>query len=83
MFSLKNWVSKAAKIVPGEGHDYMTELHSSPHQRSMIADLNLAASPALIILDGVEAFVSGGGDRGRRVQASPSHSSWSSWTPQS
>jgi len=67
--SLKNSVGLVAKSVPGERYDYMSELHSSPHQRHMIAEINVAYQPALIVLDGVEAFVDGGPDRGKRVAA--------------
>ncbi len=67
--SLKNSVGFAAKRVPGHGHDYMLELHSSPHQRRMIAEINAAYRPALVVLDGVEAFVDGGPDQGTRVAA--------------
>ena len=67
--SLKNSVGLAAKWVPGESHDYMHELHGSPHQRRMIAEINAAYQPELILLDGVEAFVEGGPDRGRQVDA--------------
>jgi len=35
----------------------------------MIAEINTAYSPDLIVLDGVEAFVDGGPDRGTRVNA--------------
>lgn len=65
--SLKNSVGLAAKSVPGEGHNYMTELHRSPHQRRMIAEINSAYEPDLILLDGMEAFVSGGPARGQVV----------------
>ena len=67
--SLKNSVGLVAKRVPGERYDYMSELHSSPYQRHMIAEINVAYQPALIVLDGVEAFVDGGPDRGKRVAA--------------
>ena len=66
--SLKNSVGLAAKTVNG-GYDYMHELHSSPYQRYMIAEINAAYSPALIVIDGVEAFVEGGPDRGKTVKA--------------
>ena len=66
--SLKNSVGLAAKRVPGERHDYMRELHGSPHQRRMIAEINVAYQPDLIVLDGVEAFVDGGPARGKRVE---------------
>jgi len=62
--SLKNSVG----TVPG-GNPYMRELHTSPYQRQMIAEINTAYSPDLIVLDGVEAFVDGGPASGTRVEA--------------
>lgn len=63
----------AVGMVPGGLHTheypYMTELHSSSHQRKMIAEINTAYSPDLIVLDGVEAFVDGGPHIGTRVKA--------------
>ena len=35
----------------------------------MIAEVNAAYQPDLVVLDGVEAFVSGGPARGKRVEA--------------
>jgi uncharacterized protein (DUF362 family) len=67
--SLKNSVGLAAKRVPGERYDYMTELHGSPYQRHLIAEINTAYAPALIVMDGVEAFVQGGPDRGEKARA--------------
>jgi uncharacterized protein (DUF362 family) len=67
--SLKNSVGMVAKRLPQEDYDYMRELHSSPHQRRMIAEINAAYTPALIVLDGVEAFISGGPDSGERVSS--------------
>jgi len=67
--SLKNSVGLAAKSVPGIAHDFMRELHNSPHQRLMIAEINAAYRPDLVVLDGVEAFVTGGPDTGKRVDA--------------
>ncbi len=46
---------------------YMRELHSSPHQKSLIAEINQVFTPALIILDGVDAFIDGGPDKGTLV----------------
>lgn len=66
--SLKNSVGFVAKMVDAGGHDYMTELHNSPHQRLMIAEINAAYEPDLIIMDGIEAFVSGGPATGQRVK---------------
>ncbi|MFC2006821.1 DUF362 domain-containing protein [Chloroflexota bacterium] len=63
--SLKNSVG----MVPRTGYPYMGELHSSRYQRQMIAEINTAYSPDLIVLDGVEAFVDGGPSSGKRVQA--------------
>jgi uncharacterized protein (DUF362 family) len=45
----------------------MNELHSSKHQRRMIAEINAAYNPALVVMDGVEAFISGGPDVGEKV----------------
>ena len=53
-------------VVPIRGYPYMDELHSSSHQRKMIAELNQAYTPSLVVLDGVEAFVDGGPDQGER-----------------
>jgi uncharacterized protein (DUF362 family) len=61
-------------MVPGGlrqagAYPYMNELHRSPQQRQMIAEINTAYNPDLIVLDGVEAFVDGGPHRGTRVEA--------------
>ena len=66
--ALKNTVGLVARRVGG-GHDFMTELHSSPHQRTMIAEINRARQPAVIVMDGVQAFTHGGPDRGTMVDA--------------
>ncbi|OGN97670.1 MAG: hypothetical protein A2Z77_04715 [Chloroflexi bacterium RBG_13_51_36] len=63
--SLKNSVG----LVPLRGYTYMNELHSSRYQRQMIAEINTAYSPDLVILDGVQAFVDGGPDQGTKVEA--------------
>ncbi len=47
----------------------MRQLHRSPDQRKMIAEINQGYKPSLIILDGVEAFVDGGPSQGRKVRA--------------
>jgi len=67
--SLKNSVGLVAKWVPGDSYNYMSELHGSPHQRRMIAEVNAAYQPDLIVLDGVEAFVDGGPAQGKQVDA--------------
>jgi uncharacterized protein (DUF362 family) len=58
--SLKNSVG----LVPRIGYPYMSQLHSSPFQRDMIAEINVAYSPAIVVLDGLECFVDGGPARG-------------------
>jgi uncharacterized protein (DUF362 family) len=65
--ALKNAVGLVAKRVPGVPHDFMRDLHSSAHQRAMIAEANLAWRPALSVMDCLEAFVDGGPERGTRV----------------
>ena len=65
--SLKNSVGMVAKRNLVDNYDFMRELHSSPHQRRMIAEINTAYTPHLIVLDGVEAFISGGPDNGGRA----------------
>ena len=67
--SLKNSVGMVAKQIPGEGYNYMTELHNSSHQRRMIAEVNAAYTPDLVVIDGIDAFTTGGPDRGTEVHA--------------
>lgn len=48
----------------------MSELHTSfLSMRKMIAEINQAYNPSLILLDGIEAFVDGGPDRGTKKRA--------------
>jgi uncharacterized protein (DUF362 family) len=63
--SLKNSVG----IVPRKGHSFMRQLHGSPDQRRMIAEINTAYAPALIVLDGLVAFVDEGPMTGPRKDA--------------
>jgi uncharacterized protein (DUF362 family) len=69
--SLKNSVGLVPGTPSGSGfvgsHNYMRDLHNSPHQRLMIAEINAAYTPALIVMDGVEAFVQGGPATGTRA----------------
>ncbi|UCG02205.1 MAG: DUF362 domain-containing protein [Candidatus Heimdallarchaeota archaeon] len=60
-FSLK----LAVGFVPRQGYEFMRELHSSPHQRKLIAEINQIYTPTLVILDGIDAFVEGGPARGK------------------
>jgi uncharacterized protein (DUF362 family) len=57
-------------VVPTTRHgfDYMTELHTSPHQKKLIAEINQPFQPHLVLIDGVDAFVDGGPATGKRVR---------------
>ena len=46
----------------------MWELHGSPYQRHMIAEINKHYKPDLIVMDGIKAFTDGGPERGKEVQ---------------
>ncbi len=59
----------AVGIIPKENTDYMSQLHNSPYMREMIAEINAAYSPDLIVLDAMEAFVDGGPAKGTRKKA--------------
>ncbi|MFN7130782.1 MAG: DUF362 domain-containing protein [Myxococcales bacterium] len=65
--ALKNTIGLVAKRVPGIDHDFMRDLHGSPHQRAMIAEANVAWRPQLNVMDCLEAFTSGGPEAGTRV----------------
>jgi uncharacterized protein (DUF362 family) len=56
-------------VVPTSRHgfSYMSELHSSPHQRKMIAEINAPFQPKLVVLDGIDVFVDGGPMSGKRA----------------
>lgn len=58
-------------VVPTlrNGFTYMQELHASPHQQEMIAEINLPFSPDLVVMDGIDAFVDGGPATGKNVNA--------------
>lgn len=66
--SLKNSVGLVAKKVPGSLYDYMWELHGSPFQRQMIAEINKQYKVDLVVMDGIKAFVEGGPERGKLVE---------------
>ena len=57
-------------VVPTSrhGYPYMSELHGSPHQRKLIAELNAPFKPDLVVLDGIDAFVDGGPATGKRAK---------------
>ena len=66
--SLKNSVGMVAKYSPRDKYNYMGELHGSPHQRRMIAEINQLYRPALIVMDGLEGFTDGGPENGTLVK---------------
>lgn len=63
--SLKNSVGMVARNY--NGYDYMAELHSSLHMRKMIAEINIAYSPILIIMDAIKGFSKGGPESGEII----------------
>jgi uncharacterized protein (DUF362 family) len=65
--SLKNSVGLIAKRVPGVNYDFMGELHRSPHQRLMIAEINKFYRTDLIVMDAVNGFSTGGPDKGKII----------------
>jgi uncharacterized protein (DUF362 family) len=66
--SLKNSVGMVAKYSPRDKYNYMGELHGSPHQRRMIAEINQLYRPVLIVMDGLEGFTDGGPESGTLVK---------------
>lgn len=66
--SLKNSVGLVAKKVPGGMYDYMWELHGSPFQRQMIAEINNHYNLDWVLMDGIKAFVTGGPESGTVVE---------------
>ena len=57
-------------VVPTfrNGYPYMGELHQSPYQQEMIAEINEPFSPDIVILDGIDTFVDGGPATGKRAK---------------
>ncbi len=66
--SLKCSVGMVAKRVPGGIYDYMWELHGSPYQRLMIAEINANYNLDFAIMDGIKAFITGGPESGMVVE---------------
>ena len=56
-------------VVPTTRHgfDYMAELHFSPYQNKLIAEINQPFAPDLLLMDGIDAFVDGGPATGKHV----------------
>ncbi len=66
--SLKNSVGMVAKYSPRDRYNYMGELHGSSYQRQMIAEINQLYRPAMVVMDGLEAFTDGGPESGTLVK---------------
>ena len=60
-----NSLKLAVGIVPKD----FQKLHSSPHMRQMIAEINLAYTPDFVLSDAVEVFTDGGPMEGKRCRA--------------
>ena len=65
--SLKNSVGLIAKRVPGLNYDFMGELHGSPYQRQMIAEINKFYRTDLVVMDATDGFATGGPDKGKLI----------------
>jgi uncharacterized protein (DUF362 family) len=68
VFTLSLKLHVGAVPTHRHGFEYMTQLHRSPHQTKMIAEINSAFRPDLVLLDGIDAFVDGGPATGRRAR---------------
>ncbi len=68
IFTLSLKLHVGAVPTSRHGYDYMRELHSSLHQRKMIAEINEPFIPSLVVLDGIDAFVDGGPMTGKHVK---------------
>jgi uncharacterized protein (DUF362 family) len=57
-------------VVPTtrHGYSYMQELHSSPYQRQLIAEINEPFKPAIVVMDGIDVFVDGGPATGKKAK---------------
>jgi uncharacterized protein (DUF362 family) len=68
IFTLSLKLSVGVVPTTRHGFEYMRELHTSPHQRKMIAEINQPFRPALVVLDGIDAFVDGGPATGKTAR---------------
>ncbi|HID42191.1 MAG TPA: DUF362 domain-containing protein [Archaeoglobaceae archaeon] len=66
--SLKNSVGMIAKYHPKDGYNYMSELHTSPNQRKMIAEINTIYESDYVIMDAIKGFSKGGPDTGTLIE---------------
>ncbi len=63
--SLKNSVGLVAKYSPRDPtYNYMAELHNSPDQRPMIAEINQVYKPSFSIMDATGIFITDGPEKG-------------------
>ncbi|NLZ29393.1 MAG: DUF362 domain-containing protein [Methanomicrobiales archaeon] len=66
--SMKNLVGIVAEWDVRGDHNYMEELHTSPYQRRMIAEINRFCPCSIAIMDATVGFSTGGPERGRRIE---------------
>ncbi len=66
--SLKNSVGLVAAQVPKTSYDYMRELHASPFQRLMIAEINAHYRTDMVLMDASAGFARGGPERGELIR---------------
>lgn len=63
--SLKNSIGLIAKHGRvAAGRNYMEQLHASPNQCAMIAEVNLLYRPEIVFMDAESVFVTGGPEKG-------------------
>jgi len=66
--SLKNSVGIVAKRLPKSLYNYMAELHVSPYQRLMIAEINKHYNVDFVVMDAIKAFITQGPEQGEVVE---------------
>jgi uncharacterized protein (DUF362 family) len=66
--SLKDSVGMVAAVDPESGYNYMQELHSSPYQRQMIAEINTSYEPVFVVMDAIKGFSHGGPEKGTLIE---------------
>ncbi len=66
--SLKNSVGLVAAQVPRTSYDYMRELHASPFQRLMIAEINAHYRTDMVLMDASAGFARGGPEKGELIR---------------
>ena len=69
VFSMSLKLAVGTVPTTRQGFSYMNELHSSPNQRKMIAEINVPFTPAFVVLDGIDIFTDGGPVTGTRAKA--------------